>query len=580
MRAIQLPHRAFPTAARRLGTAVIAASLLTTMGAAAAAAAAAPQCPGTDDAFEDNDDCGSAATLPLGLTQGLYTETRAGDHDYFRFEVPAGEVLTVDLLFAHSEGNVDVMLYGADCAGVLGIGFSQTDDERVEVANAGSSALDVVIEVFVSSVTGTDCNTYDILLSTATDPCASAADDAFEPNDDCSSATPIVAGAYPGLRVFQGGPDHYRFTIPPGDELRVDCGHTHSAGDVNLFLFDPAVSCGGGFAGAPLVHSITQTDDESLVWANGSAAPVDVVLEVSLSSTVPSGCNAYALDIAVVADECVGPDDPLEGGDDCASALAIGPGLYADLFVSDDDPDFYSVTVPPGDVLGVHCDYVWANGAIALVLWNPAVACGTGWFTQEVALGLTPVDNERLFWLNDTGSTTTIVVEVAMGQAQLGRCNHYDLRVETFADPCPGGLGEIFCRGNPNSTGTGSSLCALGSDLVADNNVLLTATSLPQDSLGYFIVSREPNVTLVSPLGSSGQLCVASPSIGRQAPVLGSGAAGTVQFQLDLTLTPQPSGPVAIAPGETWCWQLWHRDVGPGGTTTSNFSSARSIQFR
>lgn len=542
--------------------------------------ATAAQCPGTDDAFEDNDDCASAVALPVGLTQGLYTETRAGDHDYYTFQVAAGEIATIDVLFAHAQGNVDVMVQGPGCAGVLGIGFSQTDDERVEVANPGATALDIVIEVFVTSTTPSDCNTYDVLLTTESDPCATTQDDAFEPNDDCASAATMTSGSYSGLAVFQDRPDHYRFTVPAGDELQVDCTHAHASGDVNLFLFDPSSTCGGGFAGSPLAHSITQTDGESVTWANAGAAPMDVVLEVSLSQTVASGCNLYDLDVVVTGDGCTAPDDALEDNDDCASALPLGPGEYPDLFVSETDADFYSVVVQPGDVLGAHCDYVWADGPLVMLFWDPTVACGTGPYTGELAVGFTPVDNERLFWLNDTGSAKTIVIEVAIAQAQLGRCNAYDLRIETFTDPCPGGVGEIFCRGDANSTGVGSSLCAFGSDVVSDNDVQLMVTELPANSMGYFIVSRDPNVTLVSPVGSSGRLCVASPSIGRQAPVLNSGGSGSVQLQVDLTATPQPMGTVAIVRGETWSWQYWHRDVGPSGQTTSNFSSARRITFR
>jgi hypothetical protein len=47
---------------------------------------------------------------------------------------------------------------------------------------------------------------------------------------------------------------------------------------------------------------------------------------------------------------------------------------------------------------------------------------------------------------------------------------------------------------------------------------------------------------------------------------------------LNLTQTPSPTGFVAIAPGETWHFQTWHRDS-VGGLPASNFTNALTVSF-
>ena len=56
-----------------------------------------------------------------------------------------------------------------------------------------------------------------------------------------------------------------------------------------------------------------------------------------------------------------------------------------------------------------------------------------------------------------------------------------------------------------------------------------------------------------------------------------TGPAGVIDLTLDLTAIPQPAGPTAVLPGETWTFQCWFRDSNPGGT--SNLTSAIQITF-
>ena len=50
----------------------------------------------------------------------------------------------------------------------------------------------------------------------------------------------------------------------------------------------------------------------------------------------------------------------------------------------------------------------------------------------------------------------------------------------------------------------------------------------------------------------------------------------TFSIQVDLTAVPQPTGTVAVQPGDTWNFQAWYRDLGG----TNNFTDAVSVTFQ
>ncbi len=136
-----------------------------------------------------------------------------------------------------------------------------------------------------------------------------------------------------------------------------------------------------------------------------------------------------------------------------------------------------------------------------------------------------------------------------------------------------------YCSANVNSTGQSGTISAIGTGRVSDNDLRLVAERLPALSFGFFITSRFQGLT-PNPGGSSGNLCLTS-SIGRYVgpgQIQNTGIAGAFALTLDLTQTPQPSGLVAVTPGQTWNFQAWFRDS-VGGTATSNFTDGVRVVF-
>ena len=144
----------------------------------------------------------------------------------------------------------------------------------------------------------------------------------------------------------------------------------------------------------------------------------------------------------------------------------------------------------------------------------------------------------------------------------------------------PTEIGRNYGTALPDSTGQPAEISAFGSVNVADNDVTLVATNLPNSSFGYFLDSQTQGF-VSNPGNCQGNLCLGG-EIGRYVglnELQNSGLTGSFEPQLDLTMTPTPTGFVAIMPGETWHFQAWHRDL-VGGVSTSNLTDAISITFQ
>jgi len=139
--------------------------------------------------------------------------------------------------------------------------------------------------------------------------------------------------------------------------------------------------------------------------------------------------------------------------------------------------------------------------------------------------------------------------------------------------------GTNYCTANANSTGVAASMSASGSNSASANDLVLEANDLPINSFGFFLTSQTQG-SVGNPGGSQGNLCLGG-AIGRYVgpgQIQNSGAGGQITLAIDNTQIPQPTGFVAVAAGETWNFQAWHRDA-VGGSATSNFTDGYEITF-
>ncbi len=223
---------------------------------------------------------------------------------------------------------------------------------------------------------------------------------------------------------------------------------------------------------------------------------------------------------------------------------------------------------------------VWQNPAPSV---DPAVVAHFS-LIEGGASGSGILDAAPLFWGPDDHHLMPDSPAIDAGDANLpGDRNGTlaDLGALPF-DPlhcgpgCSGEIGSNSCVALPNSTGLAASLIGLGSDLATEDLLILHAADLPTGMPGYFLASQGP--TYVPGFGGSdGVLCLGAPLILRfNEQVRWSGSIGQITQRLALDGFPQDH---MVQSGDTWYFQLWHRDFN-GVNPTSNTTPALRVDFQ
>ncbi len=129
--------------------------------------------------------------------------------------------------------------------------------------------------------------------------------------------------------------------------------------------------------------------------------------------------------------ECQGTvDDVLEDNDICQTAVPLTPGLYSDLFLSIEDPDFYTITVPPQSTLSV--ELLASDLPISFFVFDQACSL---------------IDIQAADWIRTNASNqpeTIIIHPRRSNQADAIPCTTYALELVLEADTCSGAVKDAF----------------------------------------------------------------------------------------------------------------------------------------
>jgi choice-of-anchor B domain-containing protein len=190
-----------------------------------------------------------------------------------------------------------------------------------------------------------------------------------------------------------------------------------------------------------------------------------------------------------------------------------------------------------------------------------------GWIEAsfDVASVITPTAQMRVrFVASDLG--TGSIVEAAIDDFTVGEVD------------CGGGIGQSYCQANVNVSGFAAYIDATGSNVLANNDLVLTAHDVSPNANGYFITAQS-SAFVPNPGGSAGNLCVGSPAGRYISQLANSGPLGVLTLVVDVTSMPLPNGNVAAQVGESWYFQTWFRDS-LAGLATSNFSRGFAVTFQ
>ena len=104
--------------------------------------------PVEDDVAEENDSVADAAllgSLTLDTVAG-YTDLVSSDADFYQFSIDAsGNDLTIDVLFTHAEGDIDLILIDSE-ENVIAVSDSATDNESITVSGIESGTYYIWID--------------------------------------------------------------------------------------------------------------------------------------------------------------------------------------------------------------------------------------------------------------------------------------------------------------------------------------------------------------------------------------------------------------------------------------------------
>ncbi|MCB9908359.1 MAG: hypothetical protein H6830_11625 [Planctomycetes bacterium] len=542
-------------------------------------------------AFAQGDDCSTAATLTGtgtfaydttgfttsgfdgGGTCGSYNLNSDG---FFQWTAPAAGDYVFDTVGTAYDTTM-LISDGSGCAATC-LGFNDDfSGLQSQVTVYGLTAGQQIL-VQVGSYSTVTNGPGTLNVNAYVSPCAGVPDDAFEDNDTCGTPTVLAAGSYVGLHVDNSDSDFYSVTIPAASILTWTL--VADSNDTDFNVTDATCS------------TLYGTSYGSFTFTTGATAETIIVEAVNWAgAAIP--CSDYDIDLSIALDPCqAGGDDSYEDNDDCASATPIGDGTITGLFVSKLDPDHYSFCVADGATVTVDMAFLQVNADMDGFLWDASdVNCGTGFGSTELAYGFSASDNENFSWTNLTGASVNCVLEINVYANSAGACGNYDLTI-TGSGGCGGGVGTTFCDPmDNNSTGfptvlSGSFGSGVGSDLH------LEATQGPPTNFGYFLVGTGPSDPGI--VISQGRLCLdvtGGNVFGRYNVAGGSlnsvgifdaggvlqNAVGTslVGSGFDVPSTVPITGSPTIMAGDTWYFQLWHREA----AGASNFSNGLAVSF-
>ncbi|MEZ6020814.1 MAG: hypothetical protein R3F17_12150 [Planctomycetota bacterium] len=470
------------------------------------------------------------------------------------------------------EPNADFNPYDGSCT------LLNTYAGNFQVPNNGAAAATYIFEAFAYPTNTQTCTQYELDVALVANPCVGVQDDNFEDNDSCAAASVIAPGSYTGLFASTTDLDFYKIDVPNGMILNVDlAGYTYDV-DFDFYV--------GGCGVTPIFYA----DDFS--YSNNTGATQTVIFEAISDPTNAQPCTVYDLNISMVPDPCAGPDDNFEDNDDCATATQVGDGTYTGLIILPTDNDYFTFCVPDGATVNVEIYFTDALADIDLFLREASSPyCGTGYnaLNDMLGYGYSVTDNEIVAWTNNLGYDATLVAEVDWFSAGTHQCNTYDLFLNGTG--CSGGSVTTFCDPmNVNSTGLPTvTVATLGSGV--GSGLHLDSNQGPPSQFGYYLIGNtfaEPGLVV-----SNGRLCLgvgAGTAIGRYN-VLGQmnsigqfNASGVLQnftgtsttgTGFDVPAAMPFTGSPVIQSGETWHFQLWHRESGG----FSNFSNGVSVTF-
>lgn len=378
-------------------------------------------------------------------------------------------------------------------------------------------------------------------------------------DDICTQATllgPGLHGTYASEESYSSihpswnflDEDWYRFSVQPGQELRVTMSRVGSFGQPGMLITDLIVGpCPGGI-------SDSRWDDGQFVVTNTTPLPTEYRIDVHAFVWNEGLCHidyTVLVEIGFSPGCAGGTEDRFEVGPGVPVPLA--PGTHPALYATTLNDDEYTLRLPAGTTIRAQIDFVHAQGDLDLEIRDATGTLASSGFTNQESLvySTTPPDAFR-----------DVVVRVAPKSGLTSVCNTYDLRIDVLQTA----LGASYCQAGVNGYGTEARILPAGSSSVSANNLSFVCQAFPGLNPGILIAGT---VVTQVPFGD-GFRCVGGSILRLGAS---SAANGIATYAPNLAA----GQGLAITAGTTWNFQAFYRDLTLPGGAGFNLTDAVAI---
>jgi len=192
-----------------------------------------------DDKFEPNNNFNNA----FDIGKGYFSYLKCKDDDWFKFWIEKGEEFTVEIIFSHSIGDLNITLYNWTYGYLTG-SYSSDDNEKIKwTANYSGYYY---IHIYNLAV----YNYYDLDIYIDW-----WWDDEYENNNDYLSASEVFKGL--NRHLYCRDNDWYKIYLLTGKIVSVDIFFEHDFGNLDMEIYDNP-------SGSWFLKGNSWNDDETL----------------------------------------------------------------------------------------------------------------------------------------------------------------------------------------------------------------------------------------------------------------------------------------------------------------------------
>jgi M6 family metalloprotease-like protein len=324
------------------------------------------------DRLEVNNSFAEATSLGTGGATELGLSIHdSSDEDYFRWYAPAAGFFQANIIFEHSQGDLDLFLYDQNFD-LVGSSTSTNDDEAIQIASVIPYQPYYVL---VDGYNGAINSSYGLGIVSPAIPA-----DFLEPNDSFEFARNLGMGdlAQSHLTIHTANnDDYYRWRAPATGWLTADLEFLHEVGDLDLNVYD---------SNAMLLTTSTSTTDNEQIELNVQKGDY-------YTFRVTGYASAVHHDYQLTLDGPEIQDDRFEVNDDFGTATELlGQDQIQDeltIHAANND-DYYRWVAPADGQLMLNLYFEDSAGDLDLYLYDAPE------FDSQIASSTSTTDFEQI----------------------------------------------------------------------------------------------------------------------------------------------------------------------------------------